>query len=531
MNIVSKAGDYYHTLRYVTPVQIFTRVKYGLMRVSSLKKIKSGDLSVHALSILPLSSVRKVAERADSGLKISLLNRSVTYPHQVNWADERYGKLWNYHLQYADFLKQENLSVEYRKELILDLYHWLHRGKIRPEPYPASLRIMNMVRFLSANFKLLHKEITLIEYLYSELYFLENRLEYHLMGNHLMENAFALLMGGMFFKNSEWIETAEKIFEEQIPEQTLEDGAHFERSPMYHLILLFRYLEAICYLPRDSKLTSVFRETSKKMLAWIEQMSFSNKDIAHFNDSTNQQACTKKEIFQLAEKCGITDVPEIELSESGYKKFVNKNFELIIDAEGIAPTCQPGHAHADSLSFILHLQNQPLLTDPGVSTYEPGERRSWERSTKAHNTVTFQGQNTAGIWGRFRVGRRPEVTVRNSEASGIAIHLKHKLKSGEIFEHQRNFVVYDEFIEINDDVNLDSPVEGRLYFHPGTEIKTLTNQEIEFANGVVILFRDVQHIHPFTYEYCKAFNLRKKSTGIEYSFTNHTLLKILAPQA
>lgn len=531
MKLASNVRQLYHTLRHVKPVQISYRLKYNLKRINALKKVSLESHRFSPLSMLPVPTARKFIEITEDGIKANLLNKAKTYQTRIQWDDSNIGRLWNYHLQYADFLKQNNLSVGFRAELVLDLYRWLESGKLRPEPYPASLRIMNVIRFLSENHGKIEAESDLVEYLYSELHFLTNRLEFHLLGNHLMENAFALLMGGVSFDQREWIQTAETIFADQIPEQMLEDGGHFERSPMYHLIMLFRFLEGIHYLPSGSKLSTRFFSISKKMLGWMGKMSFKNGDLAHFNDSTDGQSYSKDEIRKMAEKCNLTEIPNIDLSETGFRKYSNQNFELLIDAEGIEPSYQPAHAHADSLSFILHVKGKPVISDPGISTYESGERRNWERSTVAHNTVTFNRQNTADVWSRFRVGSRPNVSIRRQTSSGLEIILQYKFRSSEIFQHQRNFEITNEFIEIRDEVNLNRPAEGRLYFHPDVKIKTLTNECAELNNGTLIFFKDVQQVHEFSYDYCMGFNSLATSKALEYSFIKQSSLKIIAPQA
>ncbi|MDZ7719649.1 MAG: heparinase II/III family protein [Balneolaceae bacterium] len=454
---------------------------------------------------------------------------SKNYKNQINWADDSYGQLWNYHLQYADFLKQDNLSAAEKEYLLLNLYEWLKVGKLKPEPYPASLRIMNLLRFLSENKKNIDKETELTDYLYSELHFLENRPEYHLLGNHLMENAFALLMGGIFFQEEKWANLAKQIFSEQVPEQILSDGGHFERSPMYHLILLFRFLEAIYYLPQDSELHSRFTETAKKMLGWIDQMSFRNGDLAHFNDSTDHQAHSKKQILEMARQCGISEYRSSSLSDSGYRRFSDGNAELLIDACGIKPEYLPGHAHADSLSFILYYGGQPIIIDPGVSTYEANERRNWERSTKAHNTVTFKGQNTADVWGKFRVAKRPDVKIMEETGFEFNLRLNHKLKSGENFEHQRTFTCADYVIDISDTVNLETPVEGRLHFHPDIKIQELRKNVVILDNGTEIELQNIYHVEKFTYKYSKTFNIRTEAVGIRYEFEHNASLRITFP--
>ena len=54
------------------------------------------------------------------------------------------------------------------------------------------------------------------------------------------------------------------------------------------------------------------------------------------------------------------------------------------------------HTHADRLAFILYLDNLPFLIDPGTGSYlvDPVFREFF-RSTRAHNTVTLNGQSQA----------------------------------------------------------------------------------------------------------------------------------------
>src|SRR5690606_1726695 len=118
----------------------------------------------------------------------------------------------------------------------------LDNGKLLLEPYPVSLRSINVIRLCCFH------EVTdssILKNLHGELDFLSKRLEYHLLGNHLLENVFALMMGGVFFSNDTWVLKAKGILKEQLNEQILNDGGHFELSPMYHQIILFRLLELI----------------------------------------------------------------------------------------------------------------------------------------------------------------------------------------------------------------------------------------------------------------------------------------------
>jgi hypothetical protein len=107
------------------------------------------------------------------------------------------------------------------------------------------------------------------------------------------------------------------------------------------------------------------------------------------------------------------------MKESGYWKFQNEHLEAIVDVGNITATYQPGHTHADTFSYVLRIDGKPFIVDTGVSTYNKTERRQYERSTEAHNTVSVDGRNSSEVWGGFRVGKRASVTLMNNESSVI----------------------------------------------------------------------------------------------------------------
>jgi hypothetical protein len=63
-----------------------------------------------------------------------------------------------------------------------------------------------------------------------------------------------------------------------------------------------------------------------------------------------------------------------------------------------------GHGHADALSIVIRRGREELLIDPGTYTYTGDARwRAYFRGTRAHNTVTVDGedqavQETAFMW-------------------------------------------------------------------------------------------------------------------------------------
>ena len=78
--------------------------------------------------------------------------------------------------------------------------------------------------------------------------------------------------------------------EREIPEQILTDGGHFERSPMYHAIILEDVLDLI-NLARaypgtvPERVAECWRLTAERMLYWLSAMVHPDGEIAFFNDA------------------------------------------------------------------------------------------------------------------------------------------------------------------------------------------------------------------------------------------------------
>ena len=60
-----------------------------------------------------------------------------------------------------------------------------------------------------------------------------------------------------------------------------------------------------------------------------------------------------------------------------------------------------------------------MLVDPGTYSYEPGADRDWFRSTRAHSTVMVDGRNQFRLWGAFRSGRLPKVSLRYAREQAV----------------------------------------------------------------------------------------------------------------
>ncbi|HLT42523.1 MAG TPA: alginate lyase family protein, partial [Sphingobacteriaceae bacterium] len=432
------------TVRYLKSVQIIFQVKNRITLTKALKFYYLEIDRIERLQLIEEQNPKKILKINKNSFEFTILNLKQVFFEQIDWTFKDHGRLWNYNLQYLDFLKQSDISESLKVNLLTNLYDKLWSGTLALEPYTSSLRIMNCIRFFSSV-----KGTTntyLQQMVLSEVNYLSKNLEYHLLANHLLENGFALLMGGYYFRVQRWIRKAERLLSKELNEQILTDGAHFELSPMYHRIILFRVLEAIGFLAPERPFRKFLENKAAKMLTWMLNMVLGGCSLPHFNDSTDGVALSVSELIGLAKQLNISNPLDISLGSSGYRRLQSSGLDLIVDVNGISPSYQPGHAHADTFSFVMYADDKPVIVDPGISTYNIGLVRDWERSTNAHNTLELGGKSSSEVWAGFRVGRRAVVDISLDTALEVrAIHDGY-LRSHGVAVERHVFAVPDGFV-------------------------------------------------------------------------------------
>lgn len=512
--MLKKLSRYYHTIKYLKPIQIryqlWYRLRNKLFPVKYPSNIQSPSFQKVKLSPFPPQHVHYKGNN-----HFEFLNFEHHFPQEINWNYSGHGKLWTYHLNYFDYLHQPDMEWSTGLDLINDFLQNPGARTEGLEPYPISLRTINWIKFLA-----IHQEFPehIVKELYAHYKILSKKIEYHLLANHLLENAFSLLFGAVFFQDKKLIRTTRKILKAELKEQILKDGGHFELSPMYHIILLQRALD--CYnllINNDHHLQDIeqlLKEKIQKMVNWLYTVMFSNGDIPLFGDSVEGQAIEAKVVLEYASKMGFeSDV--VRLSDSGYRKRVRENFEMVMDVGNIMPTYQPGHSHADALSFVLYHQGKPIIIDRGISTYETGEFRNEERGTASHNTVVINNKNQSDMWGGFRVGRRAQVQIVKDNENILEASCWGYGNTNAM--HSRTWHFKKGVIIIKDSVrNLSDKSVAYFHFHPLCEIKT--SRDYLQIDGLMIQFDGANTIQTESYAWCQGFNDRVKSKRIKVEF-------------
>ncbi|MER2998498.1 alginate lyase family protein [Pontibacter populi] len=518
---MGKVSLLFNTVKHLKVKQIIYQVAYRVFKIKPLAAYKS-SLPIKQPQFLSFSDFLPDATYATENGEFLFLNQKVSFKEKIDWDYMGNGKLWNYNLHYANYLLQEGIPLATKLTWLSDLHNALYSSNKGLEPYPVSLRIMNTIRLISRH-KLNVTDI--LDALAAEVNFLSGRVEYHLLGNHVLENGFALLMGGAFFQKENWIERGHEILKKELKEQILSDGAHFELSPMYHQIILYRVLELIDWYSNwtggNRNQLNFYRATASNMLSWLDQMTFRNGDIPHFNDSANGITYTSSELSAYAGHLNIKPEQHLSLDESGYRKFSTDKYECVVDVAAVGPTYQPGHAHSDALAFILYVHDTPLLVERGTSTYQPDKQRAFERSTAAHNTVTLNNHNQSEVWGGFRVGDRAVVNVLTDEDSRLEAEHDGYMKFGVICK--RSFIFEKNKLTIKDSFRGKLGAADSLfaYFHLHPEVNFVKEDDTTYyANGTEMKFSGATDLSIDKYEFSEGFNKRREGQVICVKFLN-----------
>ena len=335
------------------------------------------------------------------------------------WGFNGLGNLWTYNQNYFDFINQEGIFEEegckWIDRFIQDVLESPDKTSMSLDPYPIALRSINWIKFFCRYPESATK--ARLDSLYSQVLLLEKKLEYHLLANHLLEDAYAIYIGAAYFGDERIQRKATKLLQEQLQEQILPDGAHYEQSPMYHCILLDRLLDCFNIRP-----LAFLEDAAVKMLGHLESITWSDGSIPLLNDAAYGIAPTADQLFDYARRLGI-QWKAIPMNECGYRKLQKAGMEAIVDVGNITASYQPGHTHADTFNYELRIDGKPFIVDTGISTYNKDERRQLERGTVAHNTVSVNGKDSSEVWGGFRVGRRAKVSgIKVFEGSLEASH-------------------------------------------------------------------------------------------------------------
>lgn len=487
--MLSQARLYLNTARHLRPIQVAGRVWFACWR----PRTPRGSAPARRPQLAPSAPLPAKRASITGAATFELLGCQHRLPPSGGWDDAELPKLLRYNLHYFDDLNALDATgrAAWHRALI---DRWLAENPPAHgtgwEPYPTSLRIVNWVKWALSGHDL---GAAAHDSLATQARWLRRRLEYHLLGNHLLANAKALVFAGLYFEGSEaqeWLAQGRRLLQRQLAEQILTDGGHSELSPMYHCAVLEDLLDLV-------NLSYAFAQTPERMWLdavprmqrWLGAMTHPDGGIAFFNDAAFDIAPAQAELQAYAEQLRLPKSEALpdgitSLAASGYVRArAGAAADLYCDCANLGPEYLPAHAHADTLSFELSVGGRRVIVNSGTSEYGSGAERQRQRGTAAHSTVVIDEQNSSEMWAGFRVARRAHAQLHEATASsrGLTVAASHdgyaRLQGRPI--HHRRWVLDQGSLTIEDRIDgRFTQAHAYLHVHPDVAVRVSTSDAV-----------------------------------------------------
>ncbi|EXJ15008.1 heparinase II/III family protein [Imhoffiella purpurea] len=558
--LVRQLALFLPTMHYLRWRQLYWR--FYLLGSRATRRARPLPPSIGVCQLLLVAPIKRCPGWLGDGFRF--LNRTVP-SSPIPWHAADLPKLWLYNLHYFDYLHQPGMSPDRGVALIRD---WIaqnppYRGN-GWEPYPISLRIVNWLKFM--NRQMLGQDMLelMAVSLFEQTRHLRRSLEYHLLANHLFKNGVALLFAGACLRGGdepgEWYRKGAEILRAEIAEQVLPDGGHFERSPMYHAIVLEDVLDClnlvalqgragVTSMPgacgdgrSDPNLAGLLRATAEQMLRFLSDSVHPDGTLPRFNDTAEGIAPSLDQLWEYATRLQVA-VPErpaagssassatdgtsriIEKPDFGLATLSAGTWRCVIDCGAIGPDYQPGHAHCDTLSYELTWNGRLVAVNAGTFEYAGSERNGFRR-TSAHNTLELDGEEQHEIWATFRVARRgyPQEIRAWEEAGGrVCFSGKHtgyrRLPGRPV--HERRVSLSNDCLRVEDRIasRRCHQAVSRLHLHPDVLVLACDGKTARLSVDGKCLVMEVEEgvLSADTYAFSREFGLKEAATVLTVS--------------
>jgi hypothetical protein len=294
----------------------------------------------------------------------------------------------------------------------------------------------------------------ILDTLYRHAWLISNRLSlYSSCGNHTIAEATGLIFGGAIFSETtegrQWLAKGYELLKKELNHQIEKDGGPAEQSFNYHRFVLDLYRLAIDFLRKNSFFDcEEFEERLIKAENFIAAFKDARGGLPSIGDSDDGHAIAPG-ISPYRNHPNNRKQKIQTFLKSGYTIVNDKKFVLTFDHGPLGMAPLYNHGHADALSITLSVDGQKILVDPGTYRYngEP-EFRKYFKGTRAHNTITVDGQDqaiqeTGFIWSRAYDAE----LIRKENLNGVwLIQAKHNGYSRykKPVLHRRSLFIFDE---------------------------------------------------------------------------------------
>ncbi len=375
------------------------------------------------------------------------------------------------------------------------------------------------------------------------LYSYKNPSKFSSANNHLISEYAGLFVAAVkwpFQESAQWIRYAQTGLEAEIIKQHSKNGINKEEAAEYIQFITDFFLVAYVVGERSKQpFSKQFKEQLRVILQYIFNFldckgnfpKYGDEDdgkcfIVDFDESFNNFKSllgsgavifndpvlksksngfdiknqilfgeAGKSIFDsLTEKQGPEN--SVLYKEEGHfilrKKENDREVYLHVDAAPLGFLSIAAHGHADALSFLLHVDGQPVFADSGTYTYhtEP-EWRDYFIGTLAHNTVRINKLNQATIAGSTLWLQHYACEVLHAATNEFEdiIKAKHNGYKSLGIIHTREIIFDKRLLQVRITDHIESKkqeaylMEVPFHIHPAIKINGISDHEFELINA------------------------------------------------
>jgi len=516
---------YLKTVGYLKPQQIYHQFKYRVFgyRYPKVKRIPNFTAINIFIPVLDEDDEYVARFKPEELLEdhIELLYES------VNWESGKWGfddktHLWNFNLHYFEYgialvarhieTMQDKDGGDERflskfKELYADWHDTCfakHDGDAW-HPYTISLRLKNLLIIGG----MAGMENIQIDDLYVQYRFLIENQEKHLLGNHYFENLTTIYLCSIFFQEKDIQKKFEQKLIKEIREQILPDGMHYERSFMYHNLILEDLVRI--WLVSDDQFKKYLAENIKKMTDCA--YSFEEARLPSFNDCGSNIAKSRLQLIKAVEESLGYTPKKVKLKDAGYHKLENDDFSLIMDVGELAPSYISGHGQCDGLSIEMYYKGCPVLVNSGTYQYQT-DKRPYFRGTISHSTLQAVHGDVAveqsEVWGEHRTaGRIKDIKARCDDRNVIG-----RMKDHRGDELRRDVAIISDGVEIKDSCSVSH--KNYWHIHPSNTVEQINDRKLKVivSDGEILYITANKELRKFDSWYSEEFG--RIDQGISY---------------
>lgn len=368
---------------------------------------------------------------------------------------------------------------------------WIASAPLRAdrawEPYSTSERVVNLAVLLAARPVTLTpaEHTTVCTFVTDSLQWIDARLEFYGSGrtnNHILNNARALVVGGVVVGCAQAAARGLRLFEVMIPELFGPDGCLRERSSHYQVIVTQWLLDAR-HFARAAALDDEGRRhlgrldaaatTAAAATAWLRDAG-RGRDL-HIGDISPDMtpAWSNARLGCLYPDAGA---PAPRVSRLDDWIAVDAHGQSIVACLPAAshPDLRPTHGHQDLGAFVWLIGDTPVLVDTGRSHYTDSPATRVQLGPDGHNSLVINGFApiaasvlTSGRW-------CPEPYAHATVSADVlpaGFVLRHDgfARVTGVGAHQRHVTVTDDALTVEDQIDGTGAITLETYwqFPPG----------------------------------------------------------------